>query len=78
MKEKIIKSSKKPEKMVIVIQDGKIVREKSFKDGKLHGPVKLFWDNGNPRLDGRFKNNARAGSWTHYNPDGKVILEETF
>ena len=78
MKDKIIKSSKKPEKMVIMNQDGKIVREKNFRDGKLNGPVKLYWDNGQPRLKGKFANNTRTGNWTHYDPEGKVILEESF
>ena len=78
MKDKIIKSLNKPEKTVIVNQEGKVIREKNFKDGKLNGPVKLYWDNGRPRLEGMFKNNNRTGDWTHYNPEGKVILEESF
>ena len=78
MKDKIIKSSSKPEKMVNMNQDGIVVREKTIKGGKLHGPVKLYWDNGNPRLKGKFDNNSRSGNWTHYDPEGKVILEESF
>ncbi len=78
MKEQIIKSSNKPEKIVVVNQEGKVVREKSYHDGKLHGPINLYWENGNPRLTGKFKNNIRVGDWTHFDPEGKIILEEKF
>ena len=78
MKEQIIKSTKSPEKIVVVNQEGKVVREKSYHDGKLNGPINLYWDDGKPRLTGKFENNTRIGNWTHFDPEGKIILEEIF
>ena len=78
MKEQIIKSTKRPEKIVVVNQEGKVVREKSYQDGKLNGPINLYWDDGRPRLTGKFENNIRIGDWTHFDPEGNIILEEIF
>ena len=79
MKKQIFKKETiKNDKTTIVNPKGTIVREKTYNAGKLDGPINLFWDNGNKRLTGQFKNNSRIGDWKHYNPEGDVILEETF
>ena len=78
MKEQIIKKSVIPQKTTIVNPKGTIIREKTYNAGKLDGPINLYWDNGNIRLTGQFKESIREGKWKHYNPEGDIILEENF
>ncbi|MAP66892.1 MAG: hypothetical protein CMF80_04235 [Candidatus Marinimicrobia bacterium] len=77
MKERITKTKQK-DKVVIVNNSGTVIRERNFQNDQLNGPIKVFYDNGQPRLQGQYKNNARIGVWKHFDPEGKVVLEETF
>ena len=78
-KEHITKTkTKNSNQDVILNREGTIVRERSFQENKLHGPINVFYDDGTPKLQGEFKDNTRVGTWKHFNPEGKLILEETF
>tara|TARA_B100001250_G_C19462216_1_gene640711 strand:- start:448 stop:681 length:234 start_codon:yes stop_codon:yes gene_type:complete len=57
---------------------GKPVMEKNYLSGKLDGDFKYFWDNGNLRVSGSFKNQKRVGSWKNYDKKGAIIFEEKF
>ena len=57
---------------------GTPVMEKSYKQGLLEGDFKYYWDNGNIRVSGKFKNQRRTGRWKNYNKKGDVIFEERF
>ena len=52
--------------------------EKNYKQGILEGSFKYYWDNGNVRVSGKFKNQKRTGRWKNYNKKGEVIFEEKF
>ena len=78
MKQKIIKTEQKFDTKVVKNHTGQVIKEKTYKSGKLHGPINLYWDNGSPRLQGKFNDNVRIGNWKHYDNEGKLILEEEF
>ena len=52
--------------------------EKNYKQGILEGSFKYYWENGNVRVSGKFKNQKRTGRWKNYNKKGEVIFEEKF
>ena len=54
------------------------VMEKNYKSGILEGSFKYYWENGNVRVTGKFKNQKRTGLWKNYNKKGQVIFEEKF
>jgi len=37
-----------------------------------------WYENGQPKDDGSFKNNVQDGNWTYYYDDGKKMYEQTF
>ena len=49
---------------------GKIQR--SFKDGKEHGPWVVYYKNGQLLSKGTLKDGKRVGPWVGYNDDGTV------
>ena len=73
-----ITKTKNSNQDVILNKRGTIVRERNFENDQLHGPINVYYDDGTPKLTGKFENNTRVGTWKHFDPEGKLILEETF
>ena len=48
--------------------------EMGFWDGK----IIIFWDNGKICLQGQYKERHRIGTWTNYDSNGDILLEEQY
>ena len=55
---------------------GKLKLVKSYLNDLLHGEYVYYWDNGNVRFRGKYKNSQRIGIWKSFSKTGEVILEE--
>ena len=49
----------------------------AYNQGILEGSFKYYWENGNVRVSGKFKNQKRTGRWKNYNKKGEVIAVNT-
>ena len=72
------KSKKNGYYRLINQQTGNIKILKHYKNGRVHGKMIYYWDNGQIRLTGQYDNMRRTGSWKTYDPNGDLILEENF
>ena len=63
---------------IINKKTGKLKLVKYYKNGLLNGKIIYYWDNGEIRLTGQYKNMKRIGIWQTYNSSGELILEENF
>ena len=72
------KSTKNGFYRIINQRTGKIKLLKNYKNGKLHGKIIYYWDNGRIRLSGQYDKMFRIGIWRNYNPQGELILEENY
>ena len=72
------KSTKNGFYRIINQRTGKIKLLKNYKNGKLHGKIIYYWDNGRIRLSGQYNKMSRIGIWRNYNPQGELILEENY
>ena len=72
------KSTKNGFYRIINQRTGKIKLLKNYKNGKLHGKIIYYWDNGRIRLSGQYNKMSRIGLWRNYNPQGELILEENY
>jgi antitoxin component YwqK of YwqJK toxin-antitoxin module len=50
----------------------------NYQVGVLNGPYQLWYENGQMRIDGFYKDNEKAGIWKSYNQDGTVFKIEDF
>ena len=75
----MLKKSKKNGFYTIINQaTGETKLLKNYKNGKLHGKIIYYWDNGRIRLSGQYDKMLRIGIWRTYNPKGELILEEKY
>jgi len=44
----------------------------------LDGPHYSWYENGQPKEEGTYKDNLQAGKWIYYYDDGKKMYEQTF
>ena len=49
-----------------------------YTENILDGKYTLFWENGNLRLSGIYKNGLQDGIWQQYNEDGILTLTTLF
>jgi antitoxin component YwqK of YwqJK toxin-antitoxin module len=57
--------------------DGKVVSEAVYKDGKAVGKY-VEYRAGKPAVTGQFADDRKTGVWTHYDPDGHVLLTASY
>ena len=55
--------------------NGKIQFTVELKDGEKHGSYKAYYNNGELKIKGYFKNNKRARTWRKYDTKGKLVLK---
>ena len=63
---------------VINQQTGRLKLIKHYKDGFLDGKIVYYWDNGQIRVIGQYKNMIRAGIWKTFDSNGELIMEEDY
>lgn len=51
---------------------------KNYKDGKLHGPVRIYYKNGTLKVRTQYVNGKPDGEYRKYAQDGTVIIKATF
>ena len=61
---------------IINAQSGRIKLVKHYKNGLVDGEIIYYWDNGQIRLTGQYKEMCRVGIWTNYDSNGDILLEE--
>ena len=61
---------------IINVQSGRIKLVKHYKNGLVDGEIIYYWDNGQIRLTGQYKEMCRVGIWTNYDSNGDILLEE--
>tara|TARA_B110001454_G_scaffold179516_1_gene172771 strand:- start:91 stop:357 length:267 start_codon:yes stop_codon:yes gene_type:complete len=61
---------------IINTQTGRIKLVKHYKNGLVDGEIIYYWDNGQIRLTGQYKEMYRVGIWTNYDSNGDILLEE--
>ena len=61
---------------IINTQTGRIKLVKHYKNGLVDGEIIYYWDNGQIRLTGQYKEMCRVGIWTNYDSNGDILLEE--
>ena len=61
---------------IINSQTGRIKLVKHYKNGLVDGEIIYYWDNGQIRLTGQYKEMCRVGIWTNYDSNGDILLEE--
>ena len=44
----------------------------------MDGEIIYYWDNGQIRLTGQYKEMCRVDIWTHYDSSGNMLLEEYY
>ena len=57
---------------------GKIKILKHYHNGVVHGKIIYYWDNGQIRLKGQYKEMCRVGTWINYDSNGNIQLEEHY
>ena len=45
---------------------------------KAEGPWASYYDNGNKKIEGQFKNGREVGEWVYYNLDGSIKKIKNF
>lgn len=74
-----IKSGLKEEKWQYFFYDSKkINQEITYKKGKSHGEIKVFYMAGQIEQSGAYKNNKREGEWIWYHENGTEISKVTY
>ena len=63
---------------IINTQTGRIKLVKHYKNGLVDGEIIYYWDNGQIRLTGQYKEMCRVDIWTHYDSSGNMLLEEYY
>ena len=61
---------------IINTQTGRIKLVKHYKNGLVDGEIIYYWDNGQIRLTGQYKEMCRVGIWTNYDSNGDILLEQ--
>lgn len=59
-------------------ESGGIRFEASLKNGILHGSYREFYESGEERVRGRYRDDRRDGKWRLYDEDGNLIEEKLF
>ncbi len=59
-------------------EDGTLLREVNYKNGKLHDTSRYFFPNGNLEAIQIFENNEYIGKWLGWNENGNLIHERVF
>lgn len=72
------KSKKNGYYRVINKNTGRIKLVKHYKNGKVHGKIIYYWDNGQIRLTGQYDMMHRVGNWKIYESNGNLLLEENY
>jgi len=44
-----------------------------FEDGKLNGDASFYYDSGNIKIEGIYKNGQKEGKWKNYTEDGNIF-----
>lgn len=57
---------------------GQVVEKKNWKNGRLDGEWKIFYDNGKTRFESHYVDGKLNGAITSFNYDGKKITEGTY
>ena len=63
---------------IICQNTGRVKLEKHYKNGCLHGKMVYYWDNGQVRVTGQYKEMRRIGQWLTYDYKGNLIFEENY
>ena len=63
---------------IINTQTGRIKLAKHYKNGLVDGKIIYYWDNGQTRLKGQYEEMHRIGTWTNYDSNGDIQLEEQY
>ena len=63
---------------IINAQTGRIKLVKHYKNGLVDGEIIYYWDNGQIRLKGQYKEMCRVGTWKNYDSNGDIQLEEHY
>lgn len=59
-------------------KNGKPRAEYPFKEGRLHGVVKEWWDNGQLSTETHFENGKRHGLNRYWSKSGKLMKEQVY
>ena len=59
-------------------ENGQLMIESNFKNGKNDGPFKSYHDNGQLEEEGTFKDGKKDGLWKYYNDNGQLDQEGNF
>jgi antitoxin component YwqK of YwqJK toxin-antitoxin module len=59
-------------------KDGKPKGEYPFKDGRLHGVVREWWDNGQLSTETHFENGQRHGLNRYWSMKGELMKEQVY
>ena len=63
---------------IINQKTGRLKLVKHYNNGRIHGKIIYYWDNGQIRLTGQYAKMRRIGTWKTYNSNGDLILEENY
>ena len=75
----MLKKSKKSGYYRVINQNtGRIKLVKHYKNGKVHGKIIYYWDNGQIRLTGQYDMMHRVGNWKTYESNGDLLLDENY
>lgn len=56
----------------------KKMEEVTYKDGKMNGPVQLYFPNGKVAMQGELKDDVPEGKWEWYDENGNIVQSATF
>lgn len=59
-------------------KDGKAKGEYPFKEGRLHGVVREWWDNGRLSTETHFENGQRHGLNRYWSKTGRLMKEQVY
>ena len=59
-------------------QNGEIKSEKSFENGKLDGFYREYYENSDPRMEGKYDQGTKIGKWYYWNLEGPCYRLERY
>ena len=67
--------NEKLEEVIIKDRSGRVVEKHHRKNGKIHGPVEVYWSDGNLKTKGQYTDGKKTGLWTVWPLNSKEKYE---
>lgn len=63
---------------VVARKGSQVLEEFTYKEGRLHGEAKIWYNNGKMKRKGLFQNGKLSGKWEYWDQNGNMLCETTY